>query len=100
MLPGCDGRLIAGAFLEREPMALANAASLDERRRCLAEWAKDASGLGPASTPTTMMQSSAAPLVELLGFGAPAAIEVSESMAVATLTGAKPVALVVSCWAE
>jgi hypothetical protein len=100
MLPGCDGRLIAGAFLERESMALANPASLNEQRRRLVEWAKGASGLGPASTPATMMQSSAAPLVELLGFGAPARIEVSETTVAATLAGAKPVALVVSCWAE
>ena len=100
MLPGCDGRLISGAFLERESMAHPNAASLDERRRRLAEWTRDASGLGPASTPATMMQSSAAPLVELLGFGALTTLELSESTVSATLGGPTPVALVVSCWAE
>ena len=47
-----------------------------------------------------MLQMSAAPLAELLGFDALARIETLESAVAATLTGgAKPVAIVVSSWA-
>src|SRR5712672_2844603 len=101
MLPGCDGRLVSGAFLERQSAVLAEAGRLDERRRRLVEWSARARGLGPASTPAAMLQMSAAPLVDLLGFGAMARIEAVDSAMVATLTGgARPVAIVVASWAE
>src|SRR5260221_6089515 len=100
MLPGCDGRLVSGAFLERQSAVVADAVWLDERRRRLAGWSTCGRGLGPASTPATMLQMSAAPLVHLLGFDALARIETLESAVAATLTGgARPVAIVVSSWA-
>jgi N-6 DNA Methylase/Eco57I restriction-modification methylase len=100
MLPGCEGRLVSGAFLERQSAVVADAAWLDERRRRMVAWSKRGRALGPASTPAAMLQMSAAPLVDLLGFDALARIELAESAVAATLTGgAKPVALVVSAWA-
>ena len=101
MLPGCDGRLVSRAFLERHSAAFGDAAWLDERRRRLVEWGTRGRGLGPASTPTAMLQMAAAPLVDLLGFGALAGIEAVNSAVAATLTrGATPVAIVVASWAE
>src|SRR5258708_21536774 len=101
MLPGCDGRLVSGAFLERHTGALAEAAFIDERRLRLVEWSERARGLGPASTPASMLQVSAAPLVGLLGFDAVAQIETMELAVAATLTGrARPVAIVVTSWGE
>jgi hypothetical protein len=101
MLPGCDGRLVSGAFLERQSAALADAARLDERRRRLVDWSQRSRGLGPASTPAAMMHMSAAPLVDLLGFDGLAHIEAVEAAVAATLTGgANPVAIVVASWAE
>jgi hypothetical protein len=74
---------------------------LEERRRRLVEWSARGRGLGPASTPAAMLQMSAAPLVDLLGFDAPAQLEAVESAVVATLIGGgKPVAIVVASWAE
>jgi len=101
MLPGCDGHLVSGAFLERQSAALGDAASLDLRRGRLLEWSQSARALGPASTTAAMLQMSAAPLADLLGFDAPERVEHVGSVIVATLTaGTTPVAIVVAPWAE
>ena len=101
MLPGCDGHLVSAAFLERQSAELAQAAWLDERRRRLAEWSGATRMLGPASTPAAMLQTSAAPLVELLGFHTPERVERLDSVVAATLaSAATPVAIIVTSWAE
>jgi hypothetical protein len=101
MLPGCDGHLVSAAFLERQSAELAQAAWLDERRRRLAEWSGVTRMLGPASTPAAMLQTSAAPLVELLGFHTPERVERLDSVVAATLaSAATPVAIIVTSWAE
>jgi N-6 DNA Methylase/Eco57I restriction-modification methylase len=101
MLPGCDGHLVSAAFLERQSADLVEAAWLDQRRRRLAEWRGVTRMLGPASTPAAMLQASVTPLVEVLGFDAPERIEGLESAVAATLAaGAKPIAIVVTSWAE
>ena len=101
MLPGCDGHLVSAAFLERQSAELAQAAWLDERRRRLAEWSGETRMLGPASTPAAMLQASAAPLVELLGFHTPERVERLDSVVAATLaSAATPVAIIVTSWAE
>ena len=57
--------------------------------------------LGPASTPAAILQISAAPLVDVLGFDAPERIERLESVVAATLAaGVRPIAIVVTSWAE
>jgi len=101
MLPGCDGHLVSAAFLERQSAELARAAWLDQRRRRLAEWSGVTRVLGPASTPAAMLQTSAVPLVELLGFDSPERVERLDSVVAATLASATtPVAIIVTSWAE
>src|SRR5712691_4798003 len=101
MLPGCDGRLVSGAFLERQSAAIADPSWLAERHRRMVEWSKRNRGLGPASSPAAMLQMSAAPLVHLLGFDAPGRLESMGTAMAATLAGgANPVAIVVVSWAE
>src|SRR6266542_3382804 len=101
MLPGCDGHLVSGAFLERQSAALADAVGLDLRRRRLLEWSRSGRALAPASTTAAMLQQSAVPLVDLLGFDAPERVEHVESVIAATLrAGTTPVAIVVAPWAE
>jgi len=101
MLPGCDGHLVSAAFLERQSAELAQAAWLDQRRRSLAEWSGTTRVLGPASTPAALLQTSAVPLVELLGFRTPERVEPLDSVVAATVTSAAtPVAIIVTSWAE
>jgi len=101
MLPGCDGHLVSAAFLERQSAELVQAAWLDQRRRRLADWSGVTRMLGPASTPAAVLQTSAAPLVELLGFCAPERVERLDSVVAATLaSAATPVAMIVTSWAE
>ncbi len=92
---------MSGAFLERQSAALADAVGLDLRRRRLLEWSRSGRALGPASTTAAMLQLSAVPLVDLLGFDAPERVEHVESVIAATLrAGTTPVAIVVAPWAE
>ena len=101
MLPGCDGHLVSAAFLERQSAELAQTAWLDQRRRRLAAWSSVTRLLGPASTPGALLQTAAAPLVELLGFHTPERVERLDSVVAATLvSAATPVAIIVSSWAE
>jgi len=101
MLPGYEGYLVSGAFLERQSAAGADVSTLDERRRRLAEWRKRARALGPASTPHAALQVSMAPLADLLGFDAPTHVEPIASALAATVTAAgRPIAVVVTPWAE
>ena len=101
MLPGADGHLVSTAFLERQSAELAQSPWLDERRRRLAEWRGVTRMLGPASTPAAMLQTSAVPLVELLGFDTPERVERLNSVVAGTLASAAiPVAIIVTSWAE
>src|SRR6187431_1359577 len=101
MLPGADGHLVSTAFLERQSAELAQSPWLDERRRRLAEWRGVTRMLGPASTPAAMLQTSAVPLVELLGFDTPERVERLNSVVAGTLaSAATPVAIIVTSWAE
>ena len=101
MLPGCDGYLVSAAFLERQSVGLADVPWLDQRRRLLCEWRSGGRMLGPASTPAAMLQLSATPLVGVLGFDAPERIQRLENAIAATLpTVARPIAIVVTSWAE
>jgi hypothetical protein len=101
MLPGFDGHLVSGAFIERQAALLADVAGIEQQRRRLCEWRKRCAALGPTSTPGTILQVAAAPLVDVLGFDAPARIQPADSAVAATLTGgAQPVAMLVTCWAD
>ena len=81
MLPGCDGHLVSAAFLERQSAKLTEVAWMDQRRR-LDEWRGVTRMLGPASSPAAMLQTSASPLMEILGFDKPERVEPLERVAV------------------
>src|SRR5437763_6310108 len=100
MLPGFDGHLVSRALLEQRVNAALDPVG-SERRRAVAEWRSRATVLGPASSTTALLQISAAPLAEVLGFEPPTRIEFVDNAIASTLTGgARPVALLVTPWAE
>src|SRR4051812_30871233 len=99
MLPGVSGHLLSTAFIERH---LVGVHTPDERvRRELRAWRAACAGLGPASTPRTLLQSAAAPLCAVLGFNPPGGVEQIEAGAAATVAAAdSSVALIVVPWAQ
>jgi hypothetical protein len=100
MLPGFGGHLISELFLERK---ILEGEAIRERsgsaRRALIAWRRRTSGLGPASSVRTMLETGAAPLVALLGGDTPSSIEPSDRglAAIVRFDGAA-VALVVTTW--
>jgi len=102
MLPGIDGHLIAGAFLERHLPANGPVASadFDKARHTLSAWRTASAALGPSSTPLTILQSSA-PLFATLGFAPAERIESAEPGVAATLhTPDRAVAVLVPTWGD
>jgi len=103
MLPGIDGHLIAGAFIERHLPANGPAvasADFNEARHTLSAWRTASAGLGPSSTPRTILQSSA-PLFATLGFAPAERIEPAEPGVAATLhTPDRAVAVLVPTWGD
>jgi hypothetical protein len=103
MLPGIDGHLLAGAFIQQHLSAHAASTGSEDptqARRRLAAWRVTCATLGPASTPRTILQS-AEPLFTALGFAKADRIEPAEPGVAATL-GARDhaVALLVSTWGD
>jgi hypothetical protein len=103
MLSGFAGHLIAESFLEE----LVRAAGHDVRRAGarfradLIKWRAGAVDLGPASTPRTLLQAGATPLLLALGYEQPTQLEAVESSVAATVThGRHRTALLVTTWAE
>ena len=100
MLPGVDGHLLSGAFIERQLPLVAEQPNADRMRRDLIRWRALCVALGPASTPRALLQS-AAPLFAALGFEPPGQIEEAGTALGATLrSGARTVALLVTPWGE
>jgi hypothetical protein len=101
MLPGFNGHLLSGAFVESHLPPNVASADAERLRRELVAWRTRCAMLGPASTPRTILQSAAAPLCAALGFDAPAAIEPAHPAMAATLqAGGRAVALLVAPWGE
>jgi hypothetical protein len=103
MLAGIDGHLLAGAFLEQylpANAAVFGTVDLDKARHTLSVWRTASATLGPASTPRTILQSSAG-LFSTLGFMQIERIEPVEPGVAATLhTPDRPVAVLVSTWGD
>jgi hypothetical protein len=98
MLPGIEGHLLSGAFIEQQLLEFCASADSTAARRRLAAWRSACAMLGPASTPRTMLQC-AAPLFATLGFEAAERIESADPAIAATLrSGNRTVALLVSPW--
>jgi hypothetical protein len=103
MLPGFAGHLIAEAFLEEQLLtADSHRRRAGERFRAdLIKWQAGSVGVGPASTPRTLLQASATPLLLALGYDRPTQLEAVESIVAATVThGSHRTALLVTTWAE
>ena len=103
MLPGIDGHLLAGAFIQQHLSAIGVSTGSEElvqARRRLAGWRVGCATLGPASTPRTILQS-AAPLFATLGFEPAERIEPADPGIAATLRSRdRTVALLVSPWGD
>ena len=100
MVPGIEGHLLSGAFIELQVSALPESADASRARHDLAAWRRGCASLGPSSTPRTILQS-AAPLFAALGFEPPAQIAVTDAAVAATLrSGRHAVALLTTAWGD
>jgi hypothetical protein len=102
MLSGFRGHLISSAFVEESLLASGGGAlaTVHQFRDRLSEWRRSYASLGPASSLRTLLDAGAAPLLAALGFGAPAAIEVTSDHASAVLAQERGrAALLVTSWA-
>ena len=100
MLPGIEGHLVSGAFIEQQVSGGFDAAAEGGARRELAAWRSRCAMLGPSSAPRTLLQS-AAPLFSALGFGPAEQIELTALAISASLrSGDRSVALIVTPWGE
>ena len=98
-LPGVTGHLLSTTFLATEIAPDGPARGPD--REFVAWRARYAASLGPAATPRSVMQSAAAPLVELLGFDRPSDVELVDGVAAASVHHADSVAaVIVTPWGE
>jgi N-6 DNA Methylase len=104
MLPGFGGHLISEAFLESHlgSQAAGAAASSNVIRARLDGWRRQTRMLGPATTVRALLEMSATPLFDALGFGAAWRIDVIDDRAAAALLtcGDRPLTLVVGPWGE
>ena len=99
MLPGLDGHLLSGAFIEGQLPPI-DSADVERARGDLIAWRTRCAMLGPASTPRTLLQA-AAPFFAALGFEPPGQVEAADSALAATLrSGGHTVALLVTPWGE
>ena len=104
MLLGLSGHLVSEFFLERElatvtPQPLGEGA--DVARTRVARWRRSCKWLGPASTVRTLLEAAAVPLVEMLGFAPPTAVERADSTLIGTIRAdVQPVVLLVAPWGE
>src|SRR4249920_3675977 len=99
MLPGLSGHLVSEFFLERELSAGGSVfpTASDGRRelhrledsgaahRRLARWRRSCDWLGPATSVHALFEAAAAPLVEVLAFERPVAIERLDPILIATI---------------
>src|SRR5262245_12848479 len=99
MLPGMEGRLVTGFFLERcietqqgnHPIA----------RRSFVEWRAQCAGLGPASSTRAILEVGAEPLIRHLGFNGLTRPATQAGLVVTAATSRfGSLALVVASWGE
>ena len=104
MLPGFAGRLVSEYFLETElsgPASESAGSAVDLARARLRAWRRGCDWLGPASTVQAVFEAAAVPLVDTLGFDAPAQVERAHRCVVATIRADRePLVLLVAAWDE
>ena len=99
MIPGLDGHLVHGSFLEAEIRPIAGTQPLEVARRNLAEAGRACRDLGPAAAIRAVLETAAIPLVRLLGFDDPSDRHNADAAVVTTLRGGRdPIALMVVAW--
>ncbi len=98
MVAGVCGHLISSEFLEQQ-LRQASGPDLQSARQ-LAEWRVGTAALGPASSFRALIELGAEPLVRLLGFPGVDRIRQLDHVAIAHLQAPRPVALLVTAWAE
>jgi len=100
MLPGYGGHLVSASFLETQ-LAHSPGVEAVPVRQALVDHRRRSQLLGPASSVRTLFEAAAVPLMNLLGFGPPADIEIVDSACMSTARiGDTCLALVVSPWGE
>jgi hypothetical protein len=101
MLPGIDGHLVSGTFIESQLLSFVDSPDADRVRRELIAGRGRRAVLGPSSSPRALLQSAAAPLFTHMGFEPPAQVEATDALVTATLRcGGRTVALVVTSWGD
>jgi hypothetical protein len=100
MLPGFGGHLVSELFLEQQMLARTEvSAAAANGKRALNVWRRKAAQLGPASSLRAMLETGAAPLVELLGGETPSSIEPFDRGLASTVRfEGTTVALIVTTW--
>ena len=104
MVPGLGGHLVSEVFLETL-LSTSGALDGDRARARLAYLRRQCASLGPATSPRALLETAAAPMVDLLGFEPPTDIAVVDAVVAATIFKAPRadshnLALLVAPWGE
>src|SRR5438876_4677313 len=84
MVPGLGGHLVSEVFLETL-LSTPDALDGDRARGRLAYLRRQCASLGPATSPRALLESAAAPLVDLIGFEPPSDIATVDRVVAATI---------------
>src|SRR5258705_7558062 len=103
MVPGLGGHLVSEVFLETL-LSTSGALDGDRARARLAYLRRQCASLGPATSPRALLETAAAPMIDLIGFEPPTDIATVDRAVAATIfraPGPNPhVALLVAAWGE
>jgi len=98
ILHGVGGHLLSGTFLA-DALSSRDSTDREAPRREFAKWRSSCATLGPASTPRSLMQVAASPLLQILGFDRPSDVEFAGDIVAATArAGHSSIALLVDSW--
>src|SRR6266446_4914582 len=84
MVPGLGGHLVSEVFLETF-LPTAGVSDGDPTRRQLANLRRQCASLGPATSPRALLETAAAPMVDLIGFEPPTDIATVDRVVAATI---------------
>src|SRR5438876_10988857 len=84
MVPGLGGHLVSEVFLETL-LSTPDALDGDRARGRLAYLRRQCASLGPATSPRALLETAAAPMVDLIGFEPPTDIATVDRVVAATI---------------
>src|SRR2546425_1372327 len=84
MVPGLGGHLVSEVFLETL-LSISDASDGDRTRGQLAYLRRQCASLGPASSPRALLETAAAPMLDLIGFEPPTDIATVDQVVAATI---------------